>query len=83
MIHTSSIDGCRCPLEFEMSQFLEKTLPRGRENYYGTTYLYIVGEGLVPWDTVQTGAHQPGVDFQRDSKKIPEKASGDFHSYKS
>ena len=61
-------------LEFEMSQFLEKTLPRGRENYYGTTYLYIVGEGLVPWDTVQTGQHQAGVDFQRDSKKIPEKA---------
>jgi CxxC motif-containing protein (DUF1111 family)/predicted lipoprotein with Yx(FWY)xxD motif len=61
-------------LEFEMSQFLEKSLPRGRENYYGTTYLYIVGEGLVPWDTYQTGQHQPGVDFQRDSKKIPEKA---------
>ncbi|PCK08239.1 MAG: thiol oxidoreductase [Alteromonadaceae bacterium] len=61
-------------LEFEVSQFLEKTLPRGRENYYGTTYLYIVGEGIVPWETVQTGAHQPGVDFQRDSIKIPEKA---------
>ncbi len=61
-------------LEFEVSQFLEKTLPRGRENYYGTTYLYIVGEGIVPWETTQTGPHQPGVDFQRDSIKIPEQA---------
>lgn len=37
-------------LEFELSQFLDQP-PRGRENYYGTTYLYIVGEGLVPWET--------------------------------
>lgn len=67
-------------LEFEISQFLDKAyLPRGRDNYYGTTYLYIVGEGLVPWDTYQTGEHQQGQDFvngvrQRDSKKIPESA---------
>lgn len=37
-------------LEFELSQFLDQP-PQGRENYYGTTYLYIVGEGLVPWET--------------------------------
>lgn len=67
-------------IEMEISQFLEPAgLMNGRTNYYGTTYLYIVGEGLVPWDTYQTGVHQPGVPFingvrQRDSKKIPESA---------
>ncbi len=67
-------------LEFEISQFLdEATLARGRDNYYGTTYLYIVGEGLVPWDTYDTGPYQQGVEYvdgvrQRDSKKIPESA---------
>ena len=35
-------------IEFELSQFL--LAPRnGRNNYYGTTMLYIVGEGIVPW----------------------------------
>lgn len=36
-------------MEFELSQFLLGP-PNGRANYYGTTYLYIVGEGLVPWE---------------------------------
>lgn len=36
-------------LEIEISQFLDSP-PRGRENYYGTTYLYIVGKGFVPWE---------------------------------
>lgn len=38
-------------MEFELSQFLDKAVEAkgGRANYYGTTYLYIVGEGLVPW----------------------------------
>jgi len=47
-------------MEFELSQFLDASVEdigepgaiggyRGRANYYGTTYLYIVGEGLVPW----------------------------------
>lgn len=36
-------------MEFELSQFLLGT-PNGRDNYYGTTFLYIVGEGLVPWE---------------------------------
>jgi CxxC motif-containing protein (DUF1111 family) len=40
-------------MEFEASQFLDAP-PEGRANYYGTTYLYIVGEGLVPWKTVGT-----------------------------
>ena len=36
-------------LEFELSQFLDAP-PRGRSNYYGTTMLYVVGLGLVPWE---------------------------------
>lgn len=35
-------------VEVEISQFL--LAPRnGRANYYGTTFLYIVGQGIVPW----------------------------------
>ena len=35
-------------MEMEISFFMQ---PRnGRNNYYGTTFLYIVGEGLVPWE---------------------------------
>ncbi|WP_288132506.1 di-heme oxidoredictase family protein [Microbulbifer sp.] len=57
-------------LEFELSQFLDASVPNGRANYYGTTFLYIVGEGLVPWDV---GGTTPfgGV---KDSYKIPEAA---------
>lgn len=36
-------------LEFELSQFLSG-VPAGRNNYYGTAILYIVGEGIVPWE---------------------------------
>ena len=37
-------------IEMEISQFLRA--PRnGRTNYYGTTMLYVVGEGIVPWGT--------------------------------
>ncbi len=38
-------------MEIEVSQFLDGQ-PDGRANYYGTTYLYIVGQGMVPWKTV-------------------------------
>lgn len=58
-------------LEFEMSQFLDHTVPHGRSAYYGTTYLYIVGEGLVPWDI--TGPFG-NIGGRKDSVKIPEKA---------
>lgn len=35
-------------MEVELSQFLLN--PRnGRNNYYGTTFLYIVGQGILPW----------------------------------
>lgn len=36
-------------LEFELSHFLEN-VPNGRNNYYGTAILYIVGQGIVPWE---------------------------------
>ena len=36
-------------LEFELSQFL-MGVPNGRNNYYGTAILYVVGEGVVPWE---------------------------------
>lgn len=41
------------PMEFELSQFLDKAVEElgGRANYYGTTYLYVAGKGLVPWQT--------------------------------
>src|SRR5690606_28207333 len=40
-------------MEFELSQFLDKEVEDygGRANYYGTTYLYEVGKGLIPWQT--------------------------------
>jgi CxxC motif-containing protein (DUF1111 family) len=37
-------------MEIEVSQFLDAP-PEGRANYYGTTILYIVGQGgMVPWE---------------------------------
>lgn len=35
-------------VEIEISMFLQAPA-RGRSNYYGTTLLYIVGQGIVPW----------------------------------
>ena len=49
-------------LEFELSQFLTGT-PNGRDNYYGTAFLYIVGQGPVPWQAIGP---------QQDSYPIPE-----------
>lgn len=54
-------------LEFEISQFSAPGIPRGQANYYGTTFLYIVGEGIVPWY-----AEAPGSAYREDSQKIPE-----------
>jgi CxxC motif-containing protein (DUF1111 family) len=51
-------------MEFELSQFLD-TPPIGRDNYYGTVFLYIVGRGIVPW---------AGTGARRDSETIPESA---------
>jgi CxxC motif-containing protein (DUF1111 family) len=38
-------------LEFELSHFLDGA-PRGRNAYYGTAILYIVGEGIVPFEGI-------------------------------
>ena len=54
-------------MEFEISQFSDAGIPRGQANYYGTVFLYIVGEGIVPWY-----AEADGSQFREDSQKIPE-----------
>ncbi len=35
-------------IEIEISQFIQAPM-NGRNNYYGTAILYIVGQGIVPW----------------------------------
>lgn len=57
-------------MEFELSQFLDGA-PNGRDNYYGTTYLYIVGQGLVPWEA--RGTFGDSSTELEDSYPIPEK----------
>lgn len=56
-------------MEFELSQFLDAP-PRGRSNYYGTTHLYIVGQGLVPWEA--RGTFGDGTTEREDSYPIPQ-----------
>ena len=51
-------------IEMEISQFL-KAPKNGRKNYYGTTFLYVVGRGVVPWE---------GKGDKLDSFPLPEKA---------
>lgn len=59
-------------LEFEISQFSDPSIPRGQVNYYGTTYLYVVGKGIVPWYTENAGEFVQGAAlFQEDSREIP------------
>ncbi|VUD63981.1 hypothetical protein TDB9533_03221 [Thalassocella blandensis] len=59
-------------MEFEISQF-SQGIPRGQNNYYGSTFLYIVGEGLVPWYTENTGEFiEFCCEFQEDSRRLPE-----------
>lgn len=59
-------------LEIEISQFMDKTtLPRGRDHYYGSTFLYIVGKGLVPWDVTDMNPFVQGKTYQRDSVELP------------
>lgn len=57
-------------MEFEASQFLAGA-PGSRQNYYGTTSLYAVGEGgLVPWRTV--GDFADPSSEREDSRPIDE-----------
>ncbi|HEV2693621.1 MAG TPA: MBG domain-containing protein, partial [Verrucomicrobiae bacterium] len=61
-------------VEVEISQFLLD--PRhGRDNYYGTVLLYVVGQGIVPWEEGQdrglTGGVVGSVNQNLDSYPIP------------
>ena len=59
-------------MEIEASQFLD-TPPLGRDNYYGTVFLYEVGKGgMVPWYTV--GAWEDKASERENSHKLDEKA---------
>ncbi len=72
-----SLNGSIAPLakgqrmEIEVSQFLDN-VPEGRANYYGTTFLYIVGGngGMVPWLT--KGHFDDKNSLREDSFPIPE-----------
>jgi CxxC motif-containing protein (DUF1111 family) len=63
-------------MEVELSQFLGA--PRnGRPNYYGTAFLYVVGEGVVPWyaklkEEAPTPQQQQSASF--DSFRLPDVA---------
>ena len=60
-------------IEIEMSQFLDAP-PNGRANYYGTTYLYVVGQGMMPWEgTGELANNNPGGMYgvPADSMPIP------------
>jgi len=71
------LDGKEAPLavgqfmEIEISQFLD-AVPSGRDNYYGTVFLYEVGKGgMVPWYAVGTFADQSSE--RENSHKLDEK----------
>jgi len=51
-------------VEIEISQFIEAPA-HGRNNYYGTAILYVVGRGIVPWE---------GAGPLLDSFPLPESA---------
>ncbi|HHT0592548.1 TPA: di-heme oxidoredictase family protein [Legionella anisa] len=55
-------------MEIEVSQFLDSP-PRGRSNYYGTAFLYIVGVGIVPWEA--RGVFGDPTTEREDSYPIP------------
>ena len=52
-------------MEFELSQFLNAP-PRGRSNYYGTTFLYVAGEGIKPW--IGSGPNRDSVPLPQSAK---------------
>lgn len=64
-------------VEIEISQFLLD--PRhGRDNYYGTVLLYVVGQGIVPWQEGQdmglNGGIVGNVNQSLDSYPLPTNA---------
>ncbi|WP_131782892.1 di-heme oxidoredictase family protein [Legionella gresilensis] len=58
-------------MEIEISEFLANP-PRGRANYYGTAFLYIIGQGLVPWEA--RGVFGDPRTEREDSYPIPVEA---------
>jgi CxxC motif-containing protein (DUF1111 family) len=71
------LDGKEVPLavgqfmEIEISQFLD-AVPSGRDNYYGTVFLYEVGKGgMVPWYAV--GSFADKSSERENSHKLDEK----------
>ena len=75
-----TLDGQVVPLEvgqrmeIELSQFLDAP-PRGRANYYGTTFLYRVGEGgMVPWET--RGRFEDPASDRENSSRSPSALAG-------
>lgn len=56
-------------VELELSQFFA-AVRNGQLNYYGTTLLYVVGEGIVPW--YEEKEYTAGGS--RDSRRLPEHA---------
>lgn len=64
-------------MEIEISQFLQAPV-HGRNNYYGTTMLYIVGQGIVPWaqgnDLGFNGGIVGNVNQSLDSYPLPTNA---------
>ena len=72
-----TLEGKEAPLavgqfmEIEISQFLD-AVPVGRDNYYGTVFLYEVGKGgMVPWYAVGTFADKSSE--RENSHKLDEK----------
>jgi CxxC motif-containing protein (DUF1111 family) len=60
-------------MEIEVSQFLDKEGLEGRDNYYGTVYLYLVGKGgLVPWEP--KGVFGDASTERENSHPLPEEA---------
>jgi CxxC motif-containing protein (DUF1111 family) len=64
-------------VEIEISQFLLS--PRhGRDNYYGTVLLYVVGQGILPWEEGQdmglNGGVVGNVNQSLDSYPLPTNA---------
>jgi CxxC motif-containing protein (DUF1111 family) len=69
-------------IEVEISQFLNGQV-HGRANYYGTVFLYIVGQGVVPWGssavfcdqtTDNDGPVVAGIRTNIDSYPLPTNA---------
>jgi CxxC motif-containing protein (DUF1111 family) len=55
-------------IEFEHSLFLSNPRNGSQKNYYGTTFLYVVGEGLVPW---YAPALESGIGTGDTSAELP------------